>query len=133
MIAAVKTAAITALRTDATIKTLLGGEHVYPGHFSGTQQIPGLYVTGSERSATLPGYKETGRRRCDPELLVNLFHDGTVLQADTLADAVDPVLFGGAVPKTGGWKLESRTEQFEEDTRLHHRTLRYSFTYTVED
>ncbi|HIH03774.1 MAG TPA: DUF3168 domain-containing protein [Methanoregulaceae archaeon] len=132
MISTVKAAAIDQLKDDTAVKALLGGEFVYPGHFAGTQKIPGCYVTGSDRTAPRPGYMTSRHRDVEAELVVNAFHAGTAKQADDLATAVDTCLAGSPLANTHGWQSRT-TEQFEEDSRLHHRTVRFEFSYSLQD
>jgi|GEM_PF-5059731 len=132
MIEDIKTAAIAALKADAALAALLGGQHVYPGHVARTQQIPGCYVTGSDSSATLPGYASTKHRKNSPTLQVDVFHAGTSLQAGNVAKAVNAALLGAPLTGTYGWS-STTTEQFEEDGRLQHRLIRFRFGYSIQD
>jgi hypothetical protein len=127
-------AVITALKAASALTTLLGGQYVYPRSMGAPTRIPGLYLSLSgETSKRRPGYLADRKRDNAPVLQVSVFHAGTAAQVDAIADAVDVALLSSNLAGTRGWRRVSRVEQFEEDTRLHHVSLRYAFEYTITD
>lgn len=134
MTVAITGAIITALKANTALTTALGGQYVYPRNRDAVAQVPGVYLlTNTERRKRRPGYNVDRKRDNAPILQVDIFHDGTTLEADTVADAVDAALFRANVAGTRSWEGVSRSDQYEDDLHRHHIALRYSFAYTLTD
>lgn len=132
------TAIITALKADTGLRAALGGSsNVFPRHRQAAQMIPGVYVmSNAETSTRRPGYRAGPAfkiRDNAATIQCDIFDNRTAALADAIADAVDVALLSANVTGTRGWRRVSRSEQFEEETRLHHIALRFSFEYSITD
>lgn len=134
MTVAITAAVITALKANTALATALGGQYVYPRYTGTVRQVPGVYISlTNETSSQRPGYATHRHRDANPFVQVDIFSTGSAAVVDAIADAVDTCLFGTAITGTRGWSRVSRSEQFEDDTRVQHVALRFSFSYSIQD
>ena len=122
------------LKNDSTIQTLLGGEYVYVAHVSQTNQIPSITLTGStERCKKRPGYNTDLHRDNESVVQVDVWSKKSVLETLNIANRCDTILVTDSVGGTYGWQKISDSDIFEDDTRLYHKAMRYSFGYVIDD
>lgn len=135
MTVSINKALIAALRGDTGILTALGGAHVFARHHAGVQKIPGVYLTlNGESSKRRPGFNAAPAFRIRDNrstIQLDIFDNRTAALADGIADAVDAAIFKADITGTRSWERVSRTEQYENDTGLHHIAARYQFAYSI--
>ena len=142
MITATFQAIIDKLEADATLLTYLGGAYVFRGKATRAMQVPSITLTTNTEKAThRAGYNSNRVRDLYPTLQVDVWVSSedaafpcTGEDADTIENRVDAVLMSSSpVSGTILWQKISASQQYEQDTRIWHNAIRYSFRYTTTD
>lgn len=129
------------LNGDALILEYLGGAHVFRGWINQDTIIPCITVIeNNENSKPRVGYAISGHRDNSSTIQIDIWisksHEGfpcTNDDLDVIAQRIDEFLFHTGVTNTHLWDKVSTSEQFEPDTGLFHKALRYSFRYNLQD
>lgn len=143
MKAAVFQAILTKLTSDATLVSRLGGALVYRRQTDRIGHIPSITISeNTEASVPRVGYRTIRMRDNSPVLQVDIWVSGddesspnSGEDADLIAERVDELLLDASSPVTGTqqWARTSSSQQFEDDVRVWHNALRYSFQYSITD
>lgn len=133
MIESVYTGIRNLLKADTTILSLLGGAYVYIADIAQANQIPSITILqNSERSKKRTGYDYFKVRDNHPVVQIDCWSKKSRLETVKLANKIDELLVADSVANTRSWEKISDPDLFERDTRIWHKALRYSFSYTVE-
>ena len=134
MLASVFASLRNTLKNDATMKTLLGGEYVYVGHVSQTNQIPSVtIIENTETCKKRTGYNANKYRDNESVVQIDVWSKESRLEAVNIANRIDTILVTDSVTDTFGWQKVGDGDMFESDTRIYHKALRYSFWYEIDD
>jgi len=134
-------AMLDALNADAVLVGYLGGARVFRGWINKDTVIPCVTITESnESSMSYAGYNASGHRKMRPGIQVDTWisksHEGFPCNGDDLdviANYVDWFIFHTGFTNTKEWERITTSEQYESDTLLFHKAMRYNFTYNQVD
>jgi len=123
------------LKEDGPIKEILGGEYVYVAHVSQTNQIPSITIlddgTGSKKRTCYDTFKV---RDNIATVRIDVWSKKSRLETVKLADRIDELLVANSVAGTWGWeRVSSGHDMFDQDKRVYHKPLIYSFAYKITD
>lgn len=102
-------------------------------------------MENNEKSKARVGYTTTAKTRDNsPTIQVDVWVSSadesfpcTGEDADLIAERIDQLLLNASSPTTGTmagtWQKTSSSQQHEEDERIWHNALRYSFQYSTTD
>jgi hypothetical protein len=131
------------LTSDGVLTSRLGGAYVYRRQTNRVGRIPSVTLAENTESSTpRVGYRVTRKRDNSPILQVDIWVSGddesspnSGEDADLIAERVDELLLDASSPLTGTgqWARTTSSQQFEEDTRIWHNALRYTFQYSITD
>lgn len=133
---------LTPLNADATILSYLGGARVFRGWINQDTVIPCITVTENNETTTQRvGYLVNAHHRLNTvyvqfDVWVSKDTQGfpcTKDDLDTIAQYLDYFILHTGFTNTGLWEKVSTSEQFESDTALFHKALRYKFNYKLTD
>ena len=122
------------IKDNAIIQELLGSEYVSVAEIMQPAVFPSITIRmTSEGSKKRVGYDTFKKRDNTPMIQVDIWSKESRLETYNLADQIDELLVGNSVPNTRSWIKVSDSDMFEQDTRIYHKPLRYSFEYTLTD
>jgi hypothetical protein len=122
------------LIADGDLTTLLGGEYIYVAEIMQANQYPSVTLRlTSEGSKKRVSYNIFKTRDNSPVLQIDCWSKKSREETYKLADRIDELLISDAVPGTYGWSKISDSDMFEDNLRIFHKPLRYSFAYVLED
>lgn len=122
------------LKNDSTMQTLLGGEYVYVAHVAQTNQIPCVtLLQNSETTKKRVGYQSSKERENSPVVQLDVWSNKSFLETINVANQIDVLLNDTGIDSEWALVKVGDSDQFEPDTRLYHKTLRYGFVYKVDD
>lgn len=132
------TAILKAIRdkilVTTAITTLLGGNYVYTAEIMQTNQYPSITLRlSTEGSKKRVGYNAIKKRDNTPILQADIWSKSSRYQTYKIADALDALLMPDAVANTRCWLKIGDGDQYEIDTGVYHKAMRYSFDYTITD
>ena len=122
------------LLADSTLTTLLGGNYIYMAEIMQAKQFPSVTIRlTSESSKKRVSYGTFKKRDQNPLTQIDVWSKKSRQETYNIADRVDKLLVADTVSGTYGWNKVSDADLFENDTRVYHKPLRYSFAYTLTD
>lgn len=132
---------LDALNGDALILQYLHGARVFRGWINQDTIIPCITVIeNNENSKPRVGYFNSGHRDNTPGIQIDIWisksqegFPSTNDDLDVIAQRIDEFMFHTGVTNTHLWEKVSTSEQFEPDTGLFHKALRYNFRYNLHD
>ena len=105
--------------------------------------IPAItLMENTEKSTTRAGYSGSKVRENSPTVQVDVWVSSadesfpcTGEDADLIAERIDEILLDGTTSVTGttSWQKSGSSQQHENDERIWHNALRYSFRYSALD
>jgi len=122
------------LLADSELTTLLGGNYVYLAEIMQVKIFPSVTLrlaTGSSKKRV--GYNTFKRRDNEETLQIDCWSKKSRLETYNIADRIDKLLVADSVTGTYGWIKVSDGDMFEQDTRIYHKPVRYSFAYVLDD
>lgn len=147
MISAVFQAILDKLNDDATLQAYFSTTFfAYRAKSYAPFVVPSItLMENNEKSKARVGYTTTAKIRDNsPTIQVDVWVSSadesfpcTGEDADLIANRIDELLLDADTPTTGTmagtWQKTSSSQQFEDDTRIWHNALRYSFKYSKTD
>lgn len=134
MLASYFTSIRNLLKNDSTLQTLLGGEHVYIAHVAQANQIPSItLLANNETSKKRVGYQNWKLRDMTSVIQMDVWSDESFYEVTIIANRIDVLLNETGVSGTRGWPKVTDSDQFEPENKIYHKTIRYEFTYEVDD
>lgn len=122
------------LKDDTTMQSLLGGEYVYVSYVSQTNQIPSVTILqNNENSTKRTCYNQFKERELSSTVQIDVWSECTVKETVDIANRIDALLMLTGVTNTWGWEKIQDSDTFEDDTRVYHKALRYTFMEKVTD
>jgi hypothetical protein len=122
------------LIADDALTTLLGGEYIYVAEIMQANQFPSVTLRlTSEGSKKRVSYNTFKKRDNSPIVQIDVWSKKSREETYKLSDRIDKLLISDAVPDTFGWTKISDGDMFEDDLRIFHKPLRYSFAYVLTD
>lgn len=122
------------LVADGTLTTLLGGNCIYMAEIMQAAQFPSITLRlTSESSKNRVGYATYKKRDNHAAIQCDIWSKKSRQQTYEVADLVDVNLMAWSVPNTRCWSKISDGDMYEEDTKIYHKPMRYSFEYIVAD
>ena len=122
------------LLADSELTTLLGGNYVYLAEIMQVKIFPSVtlrLVTGSSKKRV--SYNTFKKRDNEETLQIDCWSKKSRLETYNLADRIDKLLVANSVSGTLSWIKISDGDMFEQDTRIYHKPIRYSFAYVLDD
>ena len=132
----VMAAIITALKANATLTGLLGGEYIYPGFLSQAYHVPCLTVhETTESSVKRVGYTRYSHRDSSAVIQVDaLVSGGSPDNADAVMVEAEKTLVSDTVTNTHGWEKIGTGPPEYDDLKLAYRVMaRFRFEYNLTD
>ena len=147
MIASVFQAILDKLNDDATLQGYLGSSmFAFRAKTAAPFVVPSItLMENTEKSKARVGYATTAKTRDNtPTVQVDVWVSSadesfpcTGEDADLIAERIDQLLLNASSPVTGTmagtWQKASSSQQHEQDERVWHNALRYSFAYSTTD
>lgn len=144
MISAVFQAILDKLNDDATLQAYFSTTFfAYRAKSYAPFVVPSItLMENNEKSATRAGYSGSKVRENSTAIQVDVWVSSadesfpcTGEDADLIAERIDEVLLDGTTPVTGttSWQKVSSSQQHENDERIWHNALRFSFRYSALD
>ena len=146
MIATVFQGILDKLNNDTTLQGYFGSTFfTFRAKMTAPSELPAITVMeNTERSKPRVGYCTTKIRDSTPTVQVDVWVSSaeasfpcTGEDADLIAERIDAILLDATSPvtgtKAGTWKKAGSSQQEEDDTRIIHNALRYSFEYSTTD
>lgn len=134
MLSSVYGAVRNLLNADATMLSLLGGSYVYVANKSSVNQIPCItIIQNTENSKKRVSYDLFKVRDNRAVIQIDIWSKLSFLEVITVANRVDELLIPNTVSDTWGWEKISDSDQFEEENRIYHKSVRYEFSYKITD
>ncbi len=146
MITTIFQAILTKLNGDAILQGYFGStSFAFRGKLLAPFSVPSITITeNNEKSVPRVGYCTSKKRDNTPTIQVDVWVSSadesfpcTGEDADTIANRVDEILLDADTPTTGTlagtWQKTTSSQQHEDDTRIWHNALRYSFQYSKTD
>ena len=134
MKATIYAAILDGINADAALVTILGGQNV----FVRQNELPPVFpcvTLNQSGGGTLArsGYNSQSKREDDATLTVDVWSKVSVLQTLTITDRLDSLLAGATYGGTRLWEKTTDSDQVEEDPTIYHKTMRWGFSYEVDD
>lgn len=147
MISAVFQAILDKLNDDATLHAYFSTTFfAYRAKSYAPFVVPSItLMENNEKSKARVGYTTTAKIRDNsPTIQIDVWvcsadesFPCTGEDADLIAERIDQLLLNASSPTTGTmagtWQKTSSSQQHEEDERIWHNALRYSFQYSTTD
>lgn len=122
------------LLADSALTALLGGDYIFVAEIMQAKTFPSITLRlTSEGSKKRVSYDTFKKRDNTPLLQCDVWSKESREETYNIADAVDELLVQNSVSDTRSWIKISDSDMFEQDTRIYHKPLRYSFAYTLTD
>lgn len=122
------------LVADSIITTLLGGNYIYFSEIMQAAQFPSITLRlSSESSKNRVGYATYKKRDNYATIQCDIWSKKSRQQTYEIADALDENFMAWSVSSTRCWSKISDSDMYEDDTRINHKAMRYSFEYVVTD
>ena len=122
------------LLADSTLTTLLGGNYVFVAEIMQAKTFPSITLRlTSEGSKKRVGYGTFKKRDNTPMIQCDIWSRKSREETYDIADRLDKLLVANTVSGTYSWIKISDADIFEQDTRIYHKPLRYSFAYLISD
>jgi len=135
MITSVRVGIKAALKNDAEIQTILGGQHVFIGHIKEVKQIPSITIlAGAGKTTKEPGYNYWKFRTDSPIVHITCWSHSSRLQTVQLSERIDKILVGNEVPNTRFWRrVGGGMDLFDNEIGAYYIPLHYAFEYEIVD
>ena len=147
MIASVFQAILDKLNSDTILQGYFGSTFfAFRAKSYAPFTVPAItLMENTEKSKARVGYTTTAKVRDNsPTIQIDIWVSSadesfpcTGEDADLIAERIDQLLLNASSPITGTvagtWQKTSSSQQHEEDTRIWHNALRYSFAYSTTD
>lgn len=122
------------LLADSTLTTLLGGNYVFVAEIMQAKTFPSITIRlTSEGSKKRVGYGTFKKRDNTPMIQCDIWSRKSREETYDIADRLDKLLVANTVSGTQSWIKVSDGDMFEQDTRIYHKPVRYSFAYVLDD
>ena len=122
------------LLADSTLTTLLGGNYVFVAEIMQAKTFPSITLRlTSEGSKKRVSYGTFKKRDNTPMLQCDIWSKKSREETYDITDRLDKLLVANTVSGTQSWIKVSDGDMFEEDTRIYHKPVRYSFAYVIDD
>ena len=122
------------LVADGTLTTLLGGNYIFMAEIMQAARFPSItFRLTSESSKSLVGYTTYKKRDNYATIQCDIWSKKSRQETYEIADQVDVNFMAWSVPNTRCWSKISDGDMYEEDTKIYHKPMRYSFEYVVTD
>ena len=123
-----------AMLAHTTLTTALGGNYIYFSEIMQTNQIPSITMRiNTESSYKRVGYNASKKRDNSATLQCDIWSKSSRQQTYEIADILEALLMGENVTNTRCWTKTSDSDQYEADTEIYHKALRFTFDYTITD
>ena len=145
MIGTVFQAILDKLNDDTTLQGYFVGStfFAFRAKMVAPSVIPAItLMENTEKSTTRAGYSGSKVRENSATIQVDVWVSSadesfpcTGEDTDLIAERIDEVLLDGTTPVTGttSWQKSGSSQQHENDERIWHNALRYSFRYSALD
>lgn len=122
------------LLADSTLTTLLGGNYIFVAEIMQAKTFPSITLRlTSEGSKKRVSYDTFKKRDNSPMIQCDIWSKKSREETYDIADRLDKLLVANSVSGTQSWIKVSDGDMFEEDTRIYHKPVRYSFAYVIDD
>lgn len=122
------------LLADSTLTTLLGGNYVFVAEIMQAKTFPSITLRlTSEGSKKRVSYDTFKKRDNTPIIQCDIWSKKSREETYNIADRLDKLLVADTVSGTQSWIKISDGDMFEQDTRIYHKPIRYSFAYVLDD
>ena len=129
-----------ALNADTTLQGYLGIDHVILGWPTERTVIPCVsIIENTEASRRRSCYTRHGHRDSLPVIQIDIWINreqedfpNSLDDCETISAYIDGLLFKNGIANTKEWERVSESGP-RPDANLFHKTLRYSFKYSVTD
>lgn len=132
------------LNDDTTLQGYLGStSFAFRAKAYAPFTVPSVtLMENTEKSTTRAGYRGSKVRENSPAIQVDVWVSSadesfpcTGEDADLIANRIEEVLMDGTTQVTGttSWQKVSSSQQHENDERIWHNALRFSFRYSALD
>lgn len=122
------------LLADSTLTTLLGGNYVFVAEIMQAKTFPSITLRlTSEGSKKRVSYDTFKKRDNTPTIQCDIWSRKSREETYDIADRLDKLLVANIVSGTQSWIKVSDGDMFEQDTRIYHKPIRYSFAYVLDD
>jgi hypothetical protein len=134
MTKSILTAVRDTLVADSILTALLGGNYIFMAEIMQAAQFPSITLRlTSESSKNRVGYTTYKKRDNYATIQCDIWSKKSRQETYEIADVLEENLMSWSVSGTRCWSKTSDGDMYEDDTKIYHKPMRYSFEYIVTD